>query len=84
MKHHYHRLSTYMIEKLVLCRNLELEGKYCHPEDIKRSLPALYKRGYVGLKRECINNKDLMVVFITQEGLNYLDYLNKHKGIAWK
>jgi hypothetical protein len=66
-------LTKNMLLKLSACRQIELEGKQCLPDDLKNSLAALYKRGYVGLKRSTINGKELMIVFVTQAGINCLE-----------
>ena len=71
-------LTKTMLNKLVYCRELELQGQPCMPEDIKYALAPLYKRGYIGLKKEKINGKELMAVFTTPEGIHYLEYFAAH------
>ena len=69
-------LTKTMLAKLVYCRQRELQGEHCLPEDIKYALAPLYKRGYIELKKAVINGKELMAVFITAEGLKCLEYFN--------
>jgi hypothetical protein len=67
-------LTKTMLTKLMYCRELEMQGQRCMPEDIKYALAPLYKRGYIGLRKEMINGKELMAVFTTPEGIHYLEY----------
>lgn len=75
MKNYIRPLTKTMIMKLMHCRQIELEGNFCMQNDIKYAVAPLYKRGYIGLKSVAINNKEIMAVFTTPSGINYLAYL---------
>ena len=75
-------LTKTMMAKLSHCRQMELEDKYCLPEDIKYCLAPLYKRGFIGLKKTVIHGKELMAVFITPEGIQYLDYFTSRNKLS--
>jgi hypothetical protein len=64
---------------LIQCRQLQMEGKLCMPEDIRYALTPLYIRGYIGLRKTFIKNKELMTVFITPAGLTCLEVLKNVK-----
>ena len=72
MKNYIPPLTKTMLSKLLYCRRLELEGKSCLPEDIKYALAPLYKRGYIGLIKRTVNEKEMIVVFTTPEGIHCL------------
>ncbi|HUS01236.1 MAG TPA: hypothetical protein VMY77_05895 [Chitinophagaceae bacterium] len=76
MNRYMRPLTKTMLAKLIFCRELEIQGQLCMPEDIKYALAPLYKRGYIGLRKERINGKELMAVFTTPEGIHYLEYAN--------
>jgi len=75
-------LTKTMLSKLLYCRQLELKGEPCLPEDIKYALAPLYKRGYIGLKKAIINGKELMAVFTTPEGVHCLEYFNTQNSVS--
>ena len=77
---HIRPLTKTMLSKLLYCRQLELKGEPCLPEDIKYALAPLYKRGYIELKKAIINGKELMAVFITAEGIRCLEYFTTVSG----
>lgn len=73
MKEYIRPLTRTMISSLLQCRQIELEGKICMPDDIKYALAPLYKRGYISLRKTAINGKEIMGVFTTPSGLNCLE-----------
>lgn len=77
MKEYMRPLTSTMFTKLLHCRQTELEGKICMPDDIKYALAPLYKRGYIGLRKTSINGKEIMAVFTTPSGVTCLEQLSK-------
>ncbi len=75
MKNHIRPLTKTMLAKLLHCRQIELKGEHCMPEDIKYALAPLYKRGYIGLRKATVNGKEIMAVFTTTEGIHCLENL---------
>ena len=45
----------------------------CGIDDYKGSLPGLYKRGLVDIKKVTVKGKDIVSVFITDSGISFLD-----------
>jgi hypothetical protein len=74
-------LSKTMLSKLVYCRQLELQGQPCFPEDIKYALAPLYKRGFIGLKKANVNGKEIMAVFTTPEGIHCLEHFTTQSSV---
>lgn len=63
-----------MIEKLRYCYEQEqLAKKPCLAEDMKSSLPGLYKRGLVETSMEFINHKRILCIHITKAGKEFLE-----------
>jgi hypothetical protein len=81
MKKYIRPLTKTMLTKLLHCRQIELEGQYCLPDDIKYALAPLYKRGYIELKRTKVNGREIMAVFTTPEGVNYLEHSKADQAI---
>ncbi|MGZ4049676.1 MAG: hypothetical protein ACXVNN_09950 [Bacteroidia bacterium] len=50
MKELIRPLTKNILLKLKACRQIELEGKQCFPEDLKNSLAGIIQKSYVGLK----------------------------------
>ncbi|MDB5199459.1 MAG: hypothetical protein JWO92_1422 [Chitinophagaceae bacterium] len=82
MKNYTRPLTKTMVTKLLYCRQIELEGQYCLPEDIKYALAPLYKRGYIGLKKAVVNGKEMMAVFTTPEGIHCLENIRNSQNIS--
>jgi hypothetical protein len=81
MKKYIRPLTKTMLAKLLHCRQIELEGQCCLPDDIKYALAPLYKRGYIELKRTNVNGREIMAVFTTPEGVNYLEHFKADQAI---
>ena len=47
-------------------------------EEMKSSLPGLYKRGLIETKMEVINNKKLLCIYVTEMGKKFLEDLNNN------
>lgn len=77
MKNYIQPVTKTMLTKLMHCRETELQGKHCLPEDIKYALAPLYKRGYIGLKKTKIKGKEIMAVFTTPEGIHCLEHFTQ-------
>jgi hypothetical protein len=75
MKEYVRPLTKTMLLMLIHCRQIELEGKVCVPRDIRYAVTPLYERGYIGLRKTVIKDKELMAVFITPAGLTCLQIL---------
>ena len=79
MKYLMRPLTKRMIIKLRECRRLELNaktGQLCPPEHFSSSLPGLYSRGLINMKRYSVDGKELMGVYLTQNGINCLAYID--------
>jgi hypothetical protein len=75
MKYMIRPLTKRMIAKLRECRAMQLDtsaGQLCPPEHFNASLPGLYMRGLINVKKYSVNGKELMGVYLTQSGINYL------------
>jgi hypothetical protein len=70
-----------MIEKLKQCRQIEKDlsaSKPCTIEDMTYALAPLYKRGLVDVKKKLVDNKVLHCVFVTKDGIDFLEKLESH------
>ena len=64
-----------MVEKLKEC--LEKQSANgdvipCLPEEMKSSLPGLYKRGFITTRMEIVSKKKQLCIYITPSGKNFL------------
>jgi hypothetical protein len=69
-----------MIQKLLDCHNLQMSNdpaKPCTEETLKGSLAGLYKRGYVDTRPHYINGKQILGLYVTQKGIDFLRAKNK-------
>lgn len=58
-------------------------GQLCPPEHFSSFLPGLYMRGLINLKKYSMEGKELMRVYLTQNGINYLAHIDTmHKQPA--
>lgn len=60
---------------------MEIDAKtshLCPPEHFNSSLPGLYTRGLVNVKKYSVEGKELMGVYLTQNGINCLDHIEKY------
>ena len=65
-----------MIRKLKNC--LEREEEENRPflaEEMKSSMPGLYKRGLILTKMEMVGNKRLLCIYVSEEGKDFLGNL---------
>lgn len=78
---YFRPLSDSMIEKLKQCRQIETESssnKPCTIEDMTYALAPLYKRGLVDVKKRLVDNKVLHCVYVTKDGIDFLEKLESH------
>ena len=47
---------------------------FCLPKHFGASFPGLYKRKLVDVKTSTLNGKEIVSVFITTAGIEYLNY----------
>jgi hypothetical protein len=75
---YFRPLTKSMIQKLQDCRAKELNGngEACRLDEMNYAVAPLYKRGLIETKKLIVNNKDLMVVFVTEAGIEFLKKLN--------
>jgi hypothetical protein len=71
-----------MLSKLLHCRQIELGGQCCLPDDIKYALAPLYKRGYIELKKTLVNGREIMAVYTTPEGISYLAHYSANETVS--
>ena len=79
MKYLIEPLTKKMLAQLRDGRAIELSGtdrNICFADDFKGSLAGLYRRGFVNIKMVVLHGKEVQSVFITQEGI---DFLNKYE-----
>lgn len=76
---YFRPLTKSMIEKLKGCREKELtgDGSPCKMDDMNYAVAPLYKRGLIETKKLIVNNKDLMVVYVTDAGIEFLKNLKE-------
>ena len=65
-----------MIRKLKNCLEREEEdnGPFL-AEEMKSSMPGLYKRGLITTKMEMVGNKRLLCIYVSEEGKEFLENL---------
>ena len=83
MKFMMRPLTKRMITKLQECRQMELNEEFAHPcplEHFNSSLPGLYSRGLINIKKYSLNGKELMGVHVTHSGINCLARLETLKN----
>lgn len=70
-------LTNIMINKLAECWKSQKENnKPCSPRHFSTSLPGLYKRKFVDVRETAVNGKEMMCVYVTPLGVEYLQSLN--------
>ena len=52
-------------------------GQLCPPEHFSSSLPGLYMRGLINIGKYSVNGKELMGVYLTQNGIKCLDHIEE-------
>jgi hypothetical protein len=73
-------LTKIMIAKLRNCfekSSKNNENVPCLQEELKGSLAALYKRGLIDTKMQDIHGKQLLCIFVTEAGIEYLKTIDK-------
>ena len=68
-------LTKQMITKLRECRQMEQNDQPCLPKHFSASLSGLYKRKFVDVRARIIDGREVMCVYITPSGAEYLDLL---------
>jgi len=79
MKYLIRPLTKRMVVKLRECRQMELNtktGQLCPQEHFSSSLPGLYSRGLINMKKYSVDGKELMGVYLTQNGINCLAHID--------
>ena len=80
MKYMIRPLTKRMITKLQECRQMQLDeksGQLCPPEHFNSSLPGLYSRGLINVRKYSVQGKELMGVYLTQSGINLLANIDR-------
>lgn len=68
--------SKRMIKKLRECNEKSNNSQMPYlAEEMKSSLPGLYKRGLIEAKMEIINNKKLLCIYVSDVGKKFLNGL---------
>ena len=83
MKYLIRPLTQRMITKLKECRQMELDtqtAQPCPPEHFSSSLPGLYARGLIDVKKYSVKGKELHGVYLTRNGINCLAYIEKFQS----
>lgn len=66
-------LTKLMVEKLKDCKKMQDESDdLCLPKHFGASFPGLYKRKLVDVRTSTLNGKEIVCVYITNLGLEYL------------
>jgi hypothetical protein len=76
MKYLVKPLTKKMLDHLRRGRTIELSetGKnVCSTDDFKGSLPGLYSRRFVNTQMVIVDGKEILSVYITQEGISFLN-----------
>ena len=67
-----------MIRKLKNClEREEMENKPFLAEEMKSSMPGLYKRGLIDTRMQMVGNKRLLCIYVSHEGKEFLNQLEK-------
>lgn len=78
---YFRPLSDSMIQKLKECRESELNAdtvkKPFTMEDMNYAVAPLFKRGLIEIKKQVVDNKILHCIYVSKEGLDYLEKLEK-------
>lgn len=68
-------LTRQMITKLRECRQMEENNIPCLPKHFSASLSGLYKRKFVDVRPRIIDGREVMCVYITPAGSEYLSFI---------
>ena len=66
-----------MIQKLRNCLEREEENKPFLAEEMKSSMPGLYRRGFIVTKMQVVGNKRLLCIYVSHEGKKFLKQLGR-------
>ena len=69
-------MTKQMITKLSECRQMEEKNQPCLPKHFSASLSGLYKRKFVDVRSRVIDGRDVMCVYITHSGIEYLNTIS--------
>lgn len=76
MKNSQRAPTEEMIRKLRYCLEREEEGKVPFlAEEMKSSMPGLYKRGLIKTKMEMVGTKRLLCIYVSEDGKDFLERL---------
>ena len=67
--------TSRMIKKLKECLDRSAHEPYL-AENMKSSLPGLYKRGFVETRMELVNDKKLLCIYVSELGKRFLSSEN--------
>ena len=82
MKYLIKPLTKKMLGQLQNARSIELsktDRNICVPEDFKGTLAGLYRRGFVNTRKKVLNGKEIVSVYITEAGINFLEKYENEK-----
>ncbi len=82
MKYLMKPLTEKMLAQLKRARAIELsdsERNICLTDDFRGSLSGLYKRGFVDTEMAFLEGKEILKIFITKAGINFLDRYDDEK-----
>ena len=85
MKYLITPLSKSMVEKLKQCRQIELQGINERPitmEDLNYALAPLYRRGLINTKKRRVGDKELLCIFVTEAGIDFLNKMEEDEKKA--
>jgi hypothetical protein len=78
-------LTKKMLLHLQNARSIECsttERNICTADDFKGTLAGLYRRGFVNTRMMVVDGKEILTVFITREGTNFLNkYEEERKNL---
>ena len=81
MKHSNKPPTEEMIRKLKNCLERELEGeKPFLAEEMKSSMPGLYRRGLIVTKMQMVGSKRLLCIYVSPKGKEFLKQLESKEG----
>ena len=71
-----------MIRKLKNClEREEMEQKPFLAEEMKSSMPGLYKRGLIETKMQMVGNKRLLCIYVTPKGKEFLQQIKDNEKV---
>ena len=76
---YFRPVSKSMAQKLKECREKELNGKNepCTMADMNYAVAPLYKRGLIETRKRIVDNKELMCIYVTKAGIDFLNQMEE-------